>query len=240
MGKMKDLTGMHFGELTVIGISQKKGKNGDIFWNCKCSCGKEKEIRTYSLTSGSSKSCGCKRKQLVSEKNMTNLLNQKIDKLLVIEKYSWGKGNIEWKCKCDCGNEIVVKSNYLLSKNNYCSCGCSRTKSVGEEKIFNLLRDNNYAFEVEKSFDSLRYEQGGIPRFDFYVENKYLIEYDGKQHFLENYGWKVNSLEEQKEKDNYKNNWCKDNNIPLIRIPYTHLKDLCIEDLLLETSTFII
>lgn len=127
-----------------------------------------------------------------------------------------------------------------MSKNNYCSCGCSRTKSVGEEKIFNLLRDNNYAFEVEKSFDSLRYEQGGIPRFDFYVENKYLIEYDGKQHFLENYGWKVNSLEEQKEKDNYKNNWCKDNNIPLIRIPYTHLKDLCIEDLLLETSTFII
>ena len=34
MGKMKDLTGMHFGELTVVGISQKKGKNGDIFWKC--------------------------------------------------------------------------------------------------------------------------------------------------------------------------------------------------------------
>ena len=133
---MKDLTGMRFGELTVIGISQKRGKNGDIFWNCKCSCGKEKEIRTYSLTSGSSKSCGCKKRQLVSEKNMTNLLNQKIDKLFVIEKYSWGKGRIEWKCKCDCGNEVIVKSDYLLSKNNYCSCGCSRIKSVGEEKIF--------------------------------------------------------------------------------------------------------
>lgn len=50
----------------------------------------------------------------------------------------------------------------------------------------------------------------------------------------------ITSLEEQKEKDNYKNDWCKNNNIPLIRIPYTHLKDLCIEDLLLETSTFII
>ena len=46
MSKIKDLTGMHFGELTVIGISQKRGKNGDVFWNCKCSCGKEKEIRS--------------------------------------------------------------------------------------------------------------------------------------------------------------------------------------------------
>ena len=32
--------------------------------------------------------------------------------------------------------------------------------------------------------------------------------------------------------------WCKDNNIPLIRIPYTHYKELKIEDLLLETSKF--
>ena len=42
------------------------------------------------------------------------------------------------------------------------------------------------------------------------------------------------------KRDKYKNQWCKDNNIPLIRIPYTHLKDLCIEDLLLETSNYII
>jgi len=37
-----------------------------------------------------------------------------------------------------------------------------------------------------------------------------------------------------------KNQWCKENNIPLIRIPYTHLQDLCLEDLQLETSQFII
>lgn len=42
------------------------------------------------------------------------------------------------------------------------------------------------------------------------------------------------------EHDIFKNNWCKENNIPIIRIPYTHLKDLCIEDLLLETSNFVL
>jgi hypothetical protein len=36
-----------------------------------------------------------------------------------------------------------------------------------------------------------------------------------------------------------KNQWCLDNNILLIRIPYTHYNDLCLEDLLPETSKFI-
>ena len=34
----------------------------------------------------------------------------------------------------------------------------------------------------------------------------------------------------------FKNIWCKKNNIPLIRIPYTKLNNLKLEDLLLDTS----
>ena len=77
--------------------------------------------------------------------------------------------------------------------------------------------------------------------FDVYVikgnREQYLIEYDGRQHFE---GWSSSeeNLKIQKERDNYKNQWCKENNIPLIRIPYTHLDNLCIEDLLLETTQF--
>ena len=48
----------------------------------------------------------------------------------------------------------------------------------------------------------------------------------------------IKNAEIMKEKA-IKNQWCKDNNIPLIRIPYTHLNNLCIEDLILETSKFI-
>ena len=69
--------------------------------------------------------------------------------------------------------------------------------------------------------------------------NSYLIEYDGLQHFqpCENF---VDEEQFQKgqKRDFYKNQWCKDNNIPLIRIPYTHYDNLCIEDLLLETSKY--
>ena len=81
-------------------------------------------------------------------------------------------------------------------------------------------------------------------KFDFYVNNAYLIEYDGEQHFIpSSFGGSLSGKERlkiQKEYDNIKNKWCKDNNIPLIRIPYTHYNDLKLEDLLLETSQFII
>lgn len=78
-------------------------------------------------------------------------------------------------------------------------------------------------------------------RFDFYInEDNYLIEYDGEQHFKDTNGFFKTTLEEIQKRDIFKNQWCKENNIPLIRIPYTRYDDLCIEDLLLETSKYVV
>lgn len=139
-----------------------------------------------------------------------------------------------WKCKCDCGNLVEVASNSLISGGTK-SCGC--LKSLGEEKIIKILQDNNISFEKEKIFDFCIFENNSHPRFDFFINGKYLIEYDGIQHFQQT-GWENLSLIQAR--DEFKNDWCKKNNIPLIRIPYTRYKDLCIEDLLLETSEFLV
>jgi hypothetical protein len=69
-----------------------------------------------------------------------------------------------------------------------------------------------------------------------------LIEYDGQQHFEANpspksWNTEANLIETQK-RDKIKNDWCVNNNIILIRIPYTKLETLTIEDLLLETTQF--
>ncbi len=40
--KIHDLTGQTFGKLTVLGLSDKRGKRGErsvILWECRCSCG---------------------------------------------------------------------------------------------------------------------------------------------------------------------------------------------------------
>lgn len=42
------------------------------------------------------------------------------------------------------------------------------------------------------------------------------------------------TLKKTKERDIYKNNWCIQNNIKLIRIPYTKLNNLQLSDLLGE------
>lgn len=66
MGKMTDLTGQRFGQLTVMCKSEKKAKSGSM-WVCKCDCGNIVTVARCGLTSGHSTSCGCKRKDFLSK-----------------------------------------------------------------------------------------------------------------------------------------------------------------------------
>lgn len=113
--------------------------------------------------------------------------------------------------------------------------------SNGEKAIATLLTTYNIPFEREKTFPDLRYTNTNKPpRFDFYVNNEYIIEFDGQQHFKGGFEKMSGmTLEEQQTRDEFKNTYCFKNNIPIIRIPYWHLNDLCIEDLQLNTSSFV-
>lgn len=55
----KNLIVQRFGDLTVI---RKYGSaNNRTVWECQCECGKTALVNTHSLTSGNTKSCGCKK-----------------------------------------------------------------------------------------------------------------------------------------------------------------------------------
>lgn len=59
--KLIDLTGMTFGNLTVLRRSETNSKNGKPMWVCLCSCGNIKSIKGSSLRCGDTRSCGlCK------------------------------------------------------------------------------------------------------------------------------------------------------------------------------------
>lgn len=58
-----NLTGTVFGRLTALYPTDKR-VNSNIVWHCKCSCGKECDVTQYHLTSGTTKSCGCLRREL--------------------------------------------------------------------------------------------------------------------------------------------------------------------------------
>ena len=239
--------GKKFNKLTIL---SKTYVNKEWWAHCKCECGEEKDIRYHAVISGQIKSCGCLKiehmKDLGSKAGL-DLTGQKFGKLTVLsktDKRAKDRG-VFWHCQCDCGNFKDVKTE-LLKNGHVLSCGCL-SMSCGELKIKELLEINNINYIQEKTFKSCAFPNTqALAKFDFYIPDKnYIIEYDGIQHFEyryeENYyGWnnKENYLK-TKERDEFKNQWCKDNNIPIIRIPYTQYNNLCLEDLLLETSHFI-
>lgn len=64
------LAGQTFGRWTVISKSHK-GARGEIFWLCRCECGSEKPVTAGNLRSGTSTSCGCYHREVVTAHGMT-------------------------------------------------------------------------------------------------------------------------------------------------------------------------
>lgn len=58
-----------------------------------------------------------------------DLIGQRFGKLTVIEKAETLNKNARFKCRCDCGNEIITESQKLRNgKTN--SCGCLRIEAI--------------------------------------------------------------------------------------------------------------
>ena len=175
-------------------------------------------------------------KEKVKMINYKNEIGNKYGLLTVLrEVKNRDKGShVYWECQCDCNNHtIIVVDGTKLRNGHTRSCGCL-VQSNGEIAIETLLKNNNIKYIKEKTFKDL-----GQYRFDFYINDKYLIEYDGIQHFEATGGWNTKEhLQQTQLRDLEKNNFCKSQNIPLIRIPYTHLDELELNDLLLETTKY--
>lgn len=238
MGKIKDLKGKKYD--SGIEVLEFEGiKNHAAHWKCKCSCGNIFIARGADLNNGHTKSCGCinrQRMQKVGQNNKNkfkDITNKRFGSLVAIKPTEKRDScrNVIWECQCDCGN-IVELSSHVLTQGQM-SCGCNKSK--GELKIAQLLLAAKIPFETQKSFDSCRFpETNRLAKFDFFVNNSYIIEYDGIQHFDERFGWNTNdNYLKNKNRDEYKNQWCKENNIPLIRIPYTKYNTLTLNDLII-------
>lgn len=97
-------------------------------------------------------------------------------------------------------------------------------KSKGEIKIENWLKTNFIRYKPQKTFNGLKYKT--LLYVDFFLlDYNIVIEYDGKQHFesIDFFGGDK-TLKENQIKDNLKNEYFKEHNIKIIRIPYTEFE----------------
>lgn len=122
MGKFIDLTGERFGRLTVLSPI-KKEKYESLRYRCLCDCGKETVVEAGLLRSGSTRSCGCLRREYMSATYFKDITGQKFGRLTVIKRVENRNSKVYYLCRCDCGNEKVV-NGANIKNGTVRSCGC--------------------------------------------------------------------------------------------------------------------
>ena len=236
MSKLIDLTGQKFGRLVVIEKDINRKTTSGSYWICKCECGNIKSVKSSSLRRNEILSCGCLRNEKVAEAKLNisneNMIGKTFGYLTVISRSDkkGSSGELYWNCECKCGRHIEVRGHSLKRNdgNQTVSCGCSH-RSIGSMNIYNILSNNNIPFIDEYSFIDLPKS-----RFDFaLIEDKQvirLIEFDGEQHFKDIPSW--GGLELQQKRDQIKNQYALNHNIPLVRIPYWERDNITLEMLI--------
>lgn len=249
LGKAEDISNQIFGYLQPLYRTNNIGKH--TAWKCKClRDGNLVNVRIDHLKEGRVISCGCYNSEKGKEhiksinykgKNMKDITGLKSGFLIALEPtekrihYGDNTSYVVWKCQCL--NPLHKTPVYCeatttdITTQNKTSCGCINSR--GEAKILEWLIQNNIYFEQQKTFDSCRFPKSNyLAKFDFYLP-KYnlIIEYNGKQHYAQDgSGW-GESLKDIQSRDLYKQNWCKNNNIQMLIIPYweNNLEKLLIE-----------
>lgn len=250
MGKFKDISNQKFGMLTALYCIGKPEGKDTYYWHCICDCGTECDVNGTSLRSGNTKSCGCQKFKGLKSYNQKQSeealipIGQKFGKLTVLEDIGFVKHvknhkRRAYKCLCDCGNYTIATGNQLKN-NQKISCG-KCTSSKGELKIISILETNNILYNHDVVCQGIMQQFNRPLRFDFEILNNdgslnRYIEFDGRQHYTgpdtSYWGHSTDTLSSIQEKDNIKNQYCINNNLILIRIPYYYIDNLKLEDLM--------
>lgn len=152
-----------------------------------------------------------------------NEINSDIE---IIGEYTGSENLVKCRCKI-CGHEWNPIGRSLRNGQGCPAC----TSSKGEIKVKHFLDNYGVKYITQKTFDDCIYKEK--LRFDFYLPDyNMLIEYDGEQHFkpvdFANKGiaWANKIFEYNQIKDKIKNNYCENNNIKLVRIPYWEFNNI--------------
>lgn len=205
--------------LEILEIGRKNTK-------IKChSCGEVFERTTVGVMSNFNNCPNCNsfyQKQANSLQEAEEYLSKKFpDHNYKVLQYSTFHGNCAIKHE-DC--KFVYKGRFDSFCNSRGCPKCYRKKSKGEQRIEKWLINHkiNYISQYPLSLktDMKRY------KFDFYLPDfNIAIEYNGEQHYIKKKDF-FDGLEITQNRDRKKKEYCLENNIELLIIPYTEYDNI--------------
>lgn len=156
-----DLTGQRYGRLVAVRCvgSLTKSKAVGRGWLWRCDCGTEFVDHAKTIREGRKVSCGCRQRE-TQQSNVRpetlesaalrrlDLTGQRFGRLVVLSHAGSSQGGVLWRCRCDCGAEIVENRHHLTAGNRI-SCGCAqreaglRNLAVARERRQFLYRARN-------------------------------------------------------------------------------------------------
>lgn len=122
-----------YGRLVVIDYIAKD-KHG---WCCQCDCGNQVVVVGSDLRRGHTQSCGCLQRDRSSEALTKDMTGWVFGQLTAVCRER-GTHRVSWRCRCECGNELVVNANSLRQGLTR-SCGCLRRLPRGEAAFNSLI-----------------------------------------------------------------------------------------------------
>jgi len=195
--------------------------NDYAWWIC-CKC----KYEWYAQIASRNKQHNCPKCANVIKKT-TEEFKQQVYELegnnyLVLDNYINNKTSIIIKHNIpECGHEWKIRPGNFLFGRRCPKC----SESKGEKQLDIILTNYNIPHDSQYKFDDLVGIGNGLLKFDvpvFWDEDKtqlrLLIEYDGIFHYEKQYD--DDGFETLKIHDELKNQYCKNNNIKLLRIPY--------------------
>lgn len=163
----------------------------------------------------------------VTEQEMIDRLKECNPTIKYVSGYKGITFHANFEC-LSCGHKWHTPPNSVLHGRGCPNCNISH----GALEVKRILNNMNVKYETEYRFDDCK-DIRSLP-FDFYIPSKNIcIEYDGEQHFMpirfsknETKKQMSEKFELQQRRDKIKDVYCKDNNIILIRIPYTEFSNI--------------
>lgn len=115
--KLNNLVGERFGSLVVVERAENRGTQ--TMWKCICDCGRIKEVNSYYLTHGKTKTCGA------SIHHRDDIAGMRFGRMTAIrlDVSKADSGASYWICRCDCGSVKSVLASSLKNGSTK-SCGC--------------------------------------------------------------------------------------------------------------------